>query len=222
MNRNYIDTHLAVDRYIRGALSADEEAEFEERLTWDQALMDEVDLAERLRDGLRSELDRNEPARDGNGGPFTGVFSFLQVPAYAAAASFLLAVGMTSFVITTYMPADPIPAPGGVIPTEIVPLFATRSNEAMTVTVSDDAWTVLLVDAPPDFTRFRVTVSRTDGEPVWARDDLSPTYPDSLAVGMPGDLLIDGSYVLVLDGMVADAASWQTVQEIAFTVRQPD
>jgi len=49
MDKQYIRTHLVVDRYLQGALSAREVAEFEERLTWDEELLDELDLAEHLR-----------------------------------------------------------------------------------------------------------------------------------------------------------------------------
>ncbi len=58
MDRNYMNLHLVVDRYLQGTLQDDEKTEFEERLLWDEELMDELDLAERLREGLRASAEQ--------------------------------------------------------------------------------------------------------------------------------------------------------------------
>lgn len=221
MNRNYIDTHLAVDRYLRGTLSEDELAEFEERLVWDQALMDEVDLAEKLREGLQAHLDKDEPASARN--RFTErLITLVGVPAYAAAASFLLAVGLTSFVMTNMTPAGGPSPSNGTARTEIVPLFATRAASGIDIEVSDSAWTVLLIDAPRGFSSFRASVARQDDDTVvWSGDDLEATYPDSLALGMPGEVLAEGAYSLLIEGQAADRLIWQQIQVIPFSVSRP-
>jgi len=217
--------HLAVDRYLRGSLSDEETAEFEERLVWDQALLDEIDLAEQLRAGLQSALSKNEEAKaPAEASLFDRFAALFQMPVYAAAASFALAVGGTSFVFMNTAPEAGTPGMDGQLPAEIVPLFATRSGDGIPVTISDDALTVLLLDAPPGYVRFRASVSRRGGgeTPVWSRVGLLPTYPDSLAVGMPGSLLATGEYTLALDGMIDESAGYEPIQSIAFDVtREP-
>ncbi len=216
--------HLAVDRYLRGALSDEEAAEFEERLVWDQALIDEVDLAEKLRDGLRSELARNEASSAAASSTFSRVVSFFQAPAYAAAASFLIAVGLTSVgMLAIQTPGEVSPA-NGQMPTEIVALYATRSDAAVKLVVAEDAWTVLLVDAPYGYEQFRASVAARRGDDasvVWSRSDILPTYPESLALGMPGSTLEPGEYVLSLEGSADSERPYEPIQEIVFQVIRP-
>ena len=224
MNRNYIDKHLAVDRYVAGTLSDEEIAEFEERLVWDQALMDEVDLAEQLRSGLRAALAKNEVASASGAGIGDRLSSFFQVPTYAAAASFLVAVGLTSVAMLAYQPTNDLSPADGHLPTEIVALYATRSSEAVQINVAGNAWTVLLVDAPSSYTRFRASVHRRDDDEaeIWSQNDMLPTYPDSLAIGMPGSALAAGAYILTLDGIAAGGEAYERIQQIAFDVARPD
>ena len=53
METDYIKMHMVIERYVQGKLSDDEVVAFEERLVWDKALQEEVDLAEAMRDWLR-------------------------------------------------------------------------------------------------------------------------------------------------------------------------
>ncbi|MEM9209729.1 MAG: hypothetical protein AAGA61_10810, partial [Pseudomonadota bacterium] len=224
MNRSYIDMHLAVDRYLRGTLTEAETAEFEERLVWDQALIDEVDVAQKLQEGLRAALARNEAASPVVAGLPSRIASVFRSPIYAAAASFLVAVGLTSTgMLSVPRQGDVSPATDR-MPTEIVALYATRSNDAISVVVSENAWTVLLVDAPYGYESFRAEVTATgEGAPaIWTQQNLLPTYPDSLAIGMPGRALVAGRYELVLEGRMPDADGYQRIQRIAFNVTPGD
>lgn len=223
MNRSYINTHLVVDRYLQGELSEDEAAEFEERLVWDGGLVDEVDLAMKLREGIRAEQHRIELDVSGNRGALDSLVGWFQVPAFAAAASFMLAVGVSWTVLNNDRPNGEVLPPDQGLPTEIVPLFATRSADPSTVVISADSWSVILVDAPVGYEKFRVSVHPQDEQspPVWSGEDLIPTYPDSLAVGMPGSVLVAGEYVLSLDGIVAGGDNFEHIQTIPFVVARP-
>ena len=214
-----MNTHLAVDRYLRGTLADDELAEFEERLLWDEELRDEVDLAERLREGLEASVQRaaEKAPRTGLVDWLTGLF---YVPQYAAAASFVLAVALTAGIFMSPL-IEVEDQPGGdVMPTEIIPLIATRGTDAPTIYVDPDSWVVLLVDAPGGYDSFRVSVRRNDAdEPFWVRDNLQTTYPEALAITVPGSALGAGDYVLALDGVrVSDTGgpSHEHVQDIRF------
>ena len=56
MDRQYIRDHAVIERYLSGTLTADEEQAFEEAYLGDAELLDEVQAAERLREGIK-ELD---------------------------------------------------------------------------------------------------------------------------------------------------------------------
>ena len=222
MDRKYIDMHLVADRYLQGTLAEGEKAEFEERLAWDQDLIDDLDLAERLRDGLQESFaDDRYTASVDKTRTFARLSDLLAVPRYAAAASFLFAVTLTAGVFLNPLAPDNdiqvIPS----TPIDIVPLFASRGASDKTIVFNDKSWTVLLVDVMGNHVAYRVTIrdDESDSDPVWMQDEMLPTYPDSLAIGMPGDLLADGNYVLRVEGVRESATGEKTyehVQDIPF------
>ena len=226
MDRNYIEQHLLVDRYIQGKLEQSEQEAFEERLVWDPALVEEVELAEHLRSGLQ-DASAAQAARAPGFDLAAFVSGLFAVPQFAAAASFLLAVTLSVAVLTSPLVDLGSPSEVPELQTDIVPLFATRSEDAMAITVDSGAWTVLLVDVMGDYPAYRVTVHRDEAgsEPVWMQDGLQPTYPESLAVGMPGSALAAGRYVLTIEGaMVAGDGDtvYERVQDIPFETRPAD
>jgi len=228
MDRNYIEQHLLVDRYVQGRLEGSELDEFEERLVWDESLVDEVQLAEHLRDGLRqSSIARARDARP-PGFDFVAIMSgILAVPGYAAAASFLLAVMLTAGVFMSQLVNVGDQAGRPMLGTDIVPLFATRGADVPVVTVDPDHWTVLLVDVVGDHAVYRASIrkDKADAIPTWTQDGLLPTYPDSLAIGLPGSTLAPGRYLLTIEGAApADSgdATYTLVQEIPFESRLAD
>lgn len=228
MDRNYIEQHLLVDRYIQGRLEGSEQDAFEERLVWDQSLVEDVQLAEHLRDGLKEVSAARANVADSPGFDLVAtVAGLFAVPQYAAAASFLLAVTLTIGVLTS-----PFVNLGGqsgapALQTDIVPLFTTRSEGALEIAVDRDSWTVLLVDVMGDYDTYRATLRKHDpgAEPIWMQDGLLPTYPESLAVGMPGSALAAGRYVLTIEGMTTTDTGetrYEIVQEIPFESTSAD
>lgn len=224
MDRNYIERHLLVDRYIQGKLEETELDAFEERLVWDTELVDEVELAERLRAGLKDVSVAKADVVEAPGFDlFAAVSGLFAVPQFAAAASFLLAMALTIGVMTS--PIVDLDGPPGTAAsqTDIIPLFATRAFRAdvLSVKVDPGAWTVLLVDVMGDYPAYRATVRRDESgaDPVWMQDGLLPTYPESLAIGMPGSQLAPGRYVLTIEGAKPSDAGetlYERVQEIPF------
>jgi hypothetical protein len=228
MDRNYIEQHLLVDRYIQGKLEENDKAAFEERLVWDAALVDEVELAERLRVGLKAVSAAKSDIVEKPGFDLVAAVSGLfAVPQFAAAASFLLAVTLTISIMSLsfVQSGDQVEMPAR--QTDIVPLFATRGNDVISINVDSGAWIVLLVDVMGDYATYRVTVRRDgpDSDPVWMQDGLEPTYPDSLAVGMPGSALASGRYELTIEGVLTANAGdtiYERVQDIPFTTTSAD
>jgi hypothetical protein len=222
MDKKYIELHLVVDRYLQGTLSGGEVAEFEERLTWDQELIDELDLAQRLRDGLREAAGEDSytvaAERAGIGDWLSNLFS---APQYAAAASFVLAVTLTAGVLLnpfgTGRGTDGFQA----TPTEIVPLVVVRGATASPVVFSAGTQLVLLVDVTGSHASYRVTIraDHPSAPPFWTQADMLPTYLESLAVSMPGGLLEAGPYVLTVEGVpTSDDGEkiYEHIQDISF------
>lgn len=244
MDRKYIDMHLLIERYLQGSLAEAEQVEFEERLVWDQELMDELSLAERMREGLKaSAADVGYSVTAAQAGPVNRLFGLLSVPQYAAAASFLLAVTLTTALFLSPLGPDsnsgdyaatPSAVPPDLspqlnatlsalqnVPTEIVPLFAVRGASPQAIVVNDASWVVLLVDVVASYDSYRVSVRKDESgaEPFWMQDGLSPTYPDALAVGLPGSSLPPGEYILSIDGTQPSQSgekAFEHIQEIHF------
>jgi len=228
MDRNYIEQHLLVDRYVQGRLEGSEHDAFEERLVWDQALVEEVELAEYLRDGLKEVSAARADVAAAPGFDLVATLSGLfAVPQFAAAASFLLAVTLTVAVLTSSYVDLGSRSGTTAVKTDIVPLFATRGDNDITIRVDPGTWTVLLVDVVGDYPAYRVTVRPDEpgAKPVWVQDGLLPTYPESLAVGMPGSTLPAGRYVLTIEGDVTSEAgetNHEHVQDIPFLAGPAD
>ena len=221
MDNSYIEKHFVVDRFVQGKLSESEVAEFEERMVWDQALVDEVRLVERLRDGLRHTLSddpgvfRRQSARG-------RALEFLTIPRLALAASVLLIVSLTySFWLGAPGTDNGVAwNPPGI--TNVLRLDVVRSTSLPAINLERDAWTVLLVDAPlrsstEFFDSYRVTIrpDREDAEAIWAQDRLKPSYEDSLAIGIAGSALRSGSYVLSIEAL-QESGIYEPVQRIPF------
>jgi hypothetical protein len=217
MDRNYIERHLLVDRYIQGRLDGNELDEFEERLVWDESLVDEVRVAEHLRDGLRQASAARSRVAQAPGFDLVAMLSgILAVPQFAAAASFLLAVTLTAGVFMS-----PLVNVGGqagtpALQTDIVPLFTTRGEDLPEVAVDPENWTVLLVDVVGDYEAYRATVRKDEpnANPIWMQDGLMPTYPESLAVGMPGSALAAGRYMLTIEGVLDSGSADATYERL--------
>jgi hypothetical protein len=222
MDKKYIELHLVADRYLQGTLSAGEVAEFEERLTWDQELIDELDLAERLRDGLREATGEGSYTvaadRAGIGGWLSDVFS---VPQYAAAASFVLAATLTAGALLNPFGAGRGTDGFQATLTEIVPLVVFRGATASPVVFSAGTQLVLLVDVTGSHPSYRVTIraDQPGAPPFWMQEHMRPTYLESLAVSMPGGLLEAGPYVLTVAGVSTPDGGekiYEHIQDISF------
>lgn len=222
MNRRYIELHLMTDRYLLGTLSEAEAAEFEERLLWDKDLMDEVDIAQQLRDGLRATGVAELNAIGAS--PRGFLQSVVAVPQYAAAASFFLAVMLTSLVFLGQVPPD---LRQDASSADIVPLEVVRSSSRPTVMFKPDRTTVLLVGVFEEYANYRVTIYRNDAadETVWVDEAITPTYLDSLAISIPPGFLAAGAYTMTIEGQTGtgdQSSQYVALQQIPFEARTDD
>jgi hypothetical protein len=208
MDRQYIRDHQVVERYLTGTLTADEEQAFEEAYLGDSELLNKLQAAERLRDGLKQADAAGRLALARRRAPWS---DWLASPGYAAAASVLLAVSL-GFSTVLYRENRDLREGGlssGSVATRFVALEATRGAGAITIPQPEqDEWTALLVDSGTvAYDTYRGTLTRNDGsesQDIWSRGDLVPELGGTIVIGVPGRALRPGSYEARLEGRMSD------------------
>jgi len=202
MDRQYIRDHSVIERYLSGTLTADEEQAFEEAYLGDSELLNELEAAERLRDGIKrigpGGLEHSRPRWQQTFGS----------PRYAMAASVLLAVSL-GFSTMMYRDNQRLRASGGSESsriTQIIAVDTVRGTNAMTIPApAQDEWTVLQFDVVA-YDTYRGVLTRRDGdrsETLWSRSDLQPRSDGTILIG-PGRPLQPGSYEVQIDGRMND------------------
>jgi len=210
MDRQYIRDHQVIERYLSGTLTADEEQAFEEAYLGDQELLDQVQAAERLREGIK-ELDSagglerlRAPAR---------WRQWLASPQYAAAASVLLAVslGFSAMLYRENVDLRGTGASQASERTRLVRLEVVRGGgDAREIPAPEpDERTVLQLDpGAVTYDTYRGTVTRRDGgrsETIWTRADLVAERDGAtVLIGVPGRDLQPGEYEALLEGRMSD------------------
>jgi hypothetical protein len=208
MDRQYIRDHAVIERYLSGALTAEEEQAFEEAYLGDAELLDEVQAAEQLREGIK-ELDsagRLERPR----AP-TGWRQWLASPQYAAAASVLLAVslGFSAMLYRENVDLRGVGVSQVSERTRLVRLEALRGGNVAEISAPEtDERIVLQLDAGTvAYDTYRGTLMRRDGdqfETIWSRADLVTQPEETVLIGVPGRALLPGNYEARLDGRMND------------------
>jgi hypothetical protein len=208
MDRQYIRDHQVIERYLAGALTADEEQAFEEAYLGDADLLGEIETAERLRDGVKGldEAGRLEGARPRWQRAFAS-------PRYAMAASVLLAVSL-GFSTVLYrenrsLRSDSLSLDSMI--TQAVVVESLRGGTTAEIPAPQaNEWRVLALDGGPDaYDTYRATLTRRDGErsePIWSADDLALQLDGRIWIGMPGRMLREGTYEARVEGRMND---WQ-------------
>lgn len=210
MDREYIKDHQVVERYLQGRLTAEERVAFEELFLSSNELLDELEAAERLQQGLR-DLAIIDQAGVTESQPVARR-SLFHSPAYAMAASFLLVVTLgISGVLYQRLGELSVTSPvAGTIPTQIVPLIAVRSapggDPVNVLQLTHEAQNFVLMVDPgfTEYSHYRTTVLRMDEQGtqtrVWQLDGMRPGYEDMLAVSLPAAILIPGDYEVEVEG----------------------
>jgi len=206
MDRQYIREHQVIERYLSGALTADEEQGFEEAYLGDAELLDQLQAAERLRDGIKGldgagDLERSRPR-------WRQTFAS---PRYAMAATVLLAVslGFSSVLYRENEELRETALPSASLLTQLIPLASTRGGNDTAITApGEDEWVVFQVDAGgTEYDTYRAVLERRDGaqaEEIWRRADLKPTRGE-ISIGVSGSALRPGQYEVRVGGRMNDS-----------------
>lgn len=215
MDDKHTDGTLMIERYLRGDMSDEEAAGFEELFLSSGRLLDELESAERLQQGLK-DVDTLEKANKSTratrtGGVASGVVSLFQSPRYAMAASFLLvaSLGVSGFLVQQNIQLGEI-SQGLAVPAEIVPMVTVRgytgSEPVNMLHLGDHGQQFVLMLDPgyETYSHFRATVFSLDAAdtPVqlWQVDNLRPGFEDMLALTVPGAVLRPGEFEIHVEG----------------------
>lgn len=235
MERDYITENQLAERYLQGKLSSREEAAFEEAFLSSTELLDELETAELLSQGL-NDLAALEPDRRMQAQPTvpdskaSWLASLFHSPRYAMAASFLLLVslGVSSTLLHRLGEQG---SSHFATTAQIVPLVSVRgtagSQTVNTIQVGDgDRQFVLMIDPGFDnYSHYRATVNRLNSATapvqVWQADGLQPGYEEMLALAISSNLLEPGEYRVVVEAWRDEWSSdhaFEPVDTLAFRV----
>jgi hypothetical protein len=226
MDRQYIHEHQVIERYLRSALTPDEEKRFEEAYLADPDLLAEIELVEHLRKGLKSHsTDTRQHAR-GSAAPTW--LRIMTSPQYAAAASVLLAMAVV-FAGALYRENMSLrgTASFAAVPTRTIQLFTVRGEGGTVVPAAErnDVLTIFALDpGAPEYDTYRATIrrmGRESPEVVAQVGGLTIGYFQTVDVGVPERALTAGAYEVELEGRMNDWAperAYELASRIPFTI----
>ena len=241
MDMNKINEQLLIERYLQGTLSDAEEKAFEEAIVSSPELLDQLEVAERLREGLKDlhaveGFDSQESHRAATAAvtrfpAFAAVTGLFHSPRYALVATVLLAVSLL-MTGSLYLGDKGQNALGPAGNTQIVALHTVRSvngDEPFNVLERGNPgdWRVLMVDPGYElYSHYRATLARVvrgqPGEIMLVLDNMQPGYEDQLALGLPSDSLAPGDYEVQVEGWRSEWPSdhdYEPVNRVTFRVQ---
>ena len=208
MDEKHTKEDMLVERYLEGKITAEQAASFEEQFLSSDELLNELEAAERLGQGLHdmSDLENANVTKK----PTSNVVSLFQSPRYAMAASFMLLVsmGISSVLLQKNAHLSEFDS-NQAIPTEIIPLVSVRGaagSELNKLPLGDTPKQFVLMLDPgfEPYSHYRATVYQLDTakEPamLWQVDEMLPGYEDMLALSVPSSVLSPGDYEIQLEG----------------------
>ena len=207
-----------IERYLQGRLTAAEEEAFEEAYLADPRLLEEVQLAERLREGLKEHAAaERRPQAEQRRGWLAGAAS----PRYGIAASFVAAVALLA-AGALYVQNQALQSGGFSMArhTRVLPLVAVRGGgDANVITApAADEWTVLLLDTGfADYDAFSAELLRAGSDDPLVRLDGMAAVDGTVAFGMPGGVLSPGNYEVRLEGGRRDWPAGRALDELSRT-----
>jgi hypothetical protein len=233
MDRRQIRDEQVIERYLGGTLTAAEEQAFEEAYLADPELLEELELAERLRAGLKEAGVAGTAGGAGftagaaaaaayRAGPRARWQALVASPRYGLAASLVAFVALAStaaLLVQNRSLGAGAPA-AAQTHTRLLQLVSVRGadNPNQVAAPAPGEWTVLLLDPGfGNYDAYRAVLARRDGAEVLRLDGLTPTYEDQLALGMPGDLLVPGDYEVRLSGRKRDWPATREPDELSRT-----
>lgn len=220
MDRKNTQQSELIERYLQGRLSAEEEQAFEEAYLGDPRLLEEVQLAERLRDGFKDAGGAERAPQSERRAAWLDVAGS---PRYGLAASFVAAIALVTagglFVENREL-EEAGGGAGAAHHTRVLPLISVRGGRGANVVAAPapGEWTVLLLDTGfADYEVFSAALLRSGSEDEVLRLDDMVASDGTVAFGIPGSVLAPGDYEVRLQGGGRDAAAGGALAELSRT-----
>jgi hypothetical protein len=219
MDRRQIHDAQLIERYLAGRLSPAEEQSLEEAYLADPALLEEIQLAERMRSGFKDLATESapRPARA------AGWRSIAASPRYGLAASFVAAVAFAA-AGGLYLQNMELKSAGagqsGASAARVLDLVTVRGaggTNAVTAPAANE-WTVLRLDtAFADYDVFSAALLRAGTVDELVHVDGLAASDGLVSFGLPGSALPVGSYEIRLAGGKRDWPTSRALDELSRT-----
>jgi hypothetical protein len=219
MDRQRIRDEQIVERYFQGKLTPDEEQAFEEAYLADRELLEELEVAERLRQGLRDHADLGQAEQAPRRAGWLGAR-----PPYALAASVVAAFALASsgvLYVENRELRNTVDAPSGARVLALVSVRGAGNPNTIEAPRAGEP-TVLLIDTGfSDYDRYRAVLARRNesaGETELFRStELEPADDGTVALVLPARALTAGDYEVRLEGGRRDWPAERPLDELSRT-----
>lgn len=209
MDHQYITDNNLIERYVLGRLPVAEQLRFEEHFAECSECVAELELADDFSTALRAVV-ADDARRALSAGLAAALTRWLRGPRIAMLLGVLVMVVALPFLwlasenqrLTDDLEA--LRRPRADVPAVVLDIVRdTRSDKAPPTVAppTDDPWLTLAIEVgaeDPRITSFDVVLEDAEARPLWRGEDLAQTPWGILALTFPAELVLPGSYRLVV------------------------
>jgi len=236
MEHREIEERQIVERYLAGRLGGEEEERFEEHYLSCSECLDQLELSQAFRDGIRHAATEDALKTEAAGR--LGWAAWLARAARSPRTGGLLAAALIVLVVslgltlarlgalrerTSELAGRLAEAHAPQANTLVLPLSPERGAageppSARLRLPAEPGWVVLALELDDAaYPSYRVSLTRADGESLWSGEGLTPAPRDVLTVSLHSSSLDAGDHEVRVEGRAADGALVQ-VGHFAFRV----
>jgi len=217
MDHSFIEETNQVDRYVRGTMPPAERAAFEEHFLDCSVCLEQLEIAKSLRESVRlaaADLASSgervaEPRRRWNWNWMTaGAFAGLAAMSFGSIAVYRQLEHTRGELDRAQLAYARVRDGASDMLRNSEPLVYSMSLSRGAATASKPVeiprsphWLVFSIQMDASlYRRYRAVLRNQAGQPVFHKDDLEPSSPDTIAVPVLSTVLASGSYTLTLEG----------------------
>jgi len=226
------DIKLAMEHYLAGQMSPQEEAAFEEQYLHNPELVEDLAMGHQFVEGLRhvagEKRTRETPPLMGtlfkSGSQASSLMSAVAVIVILA-----IPIGWLFRDVDTIEERldQVLAAVNGNGPPINLPIFSlqpVRSAEPtpFRLNLTDlTGWVVLSLETASMYDEYRVNLQSDTGEPIWSHEGLVPDHIGALVFALPASALVNGDYQAVTEGRNS-AGAWEPASTFTFSVTRQE
>ena len=230
MDMKHINNQLLIEKYLQGVLSTEEEQDFDELYLSSPELLDQLEAAEQLQQGMKDIAAVAESSQAPTYSRRNA--SMFHSPRYAMAATVFLTVSLlaTGYLYQQNQNLSNEVQAGAGHSAQIVPLYSVRSADSTPINsfsvTAGTSHVVLMVDPGMEpFSEFRASVRSLGPSqqpaPILQFEGLHPGYEDMLALAVPTLKLQAGDYEVVVEGRreAGNGGQFEPINRVTFRIQ---